>query len=74
MFKKRHIETEAKNSSDAIDHIFIGVKWFLVHHFKKTVIILMLLFGGVVYCVMDYVQMQLRHKSRIEQLIKGDVK
>ncbi len=71
MFKrKKHIDFSASTFEEAIDCGVECIKWFLIHHFKKTVIILMLLLGGTVYVVMDYVQLQLKHKARIERTTK----
>jgi hypothetical protein len=72
MFKKKKIEftDNAKNLNDTIDHGFICAKWFLVHHFKKTVIAILILLGGAIYVIMDYVQMTVKHKARIERNIK----
>ena len=46
--------TEITNINDAIDAIISGVVYFLKHHTKKTVIVLMLICGSMIYVVFDY--------------------
>lgn len=47
--------TEAQTVDEAMNHIFIGLKWFLKNHFKKTTIVILLLAGSSLYVVYDYV-------------------
>jgi len=62
--------TEAKNVSEAINFIIIGLKWFLINHTKKTIIALLILFGSALYVVYDYVEKSQRPaRSHIEKII-----
>ena len=45
---------EAKNVSDAMNLIFAGVKYFLIHHTAKTLVTLMLMSIGPIYVAWDY--------------------
>jgi|WetSurMetagenome_2_1015567.scaffolds.fasta_scaffold1374007_2 hypothetical protein len=70
MKKKLDTElTEAKNASEAMNFLFMGLKWFLIKHTKKTVIALLILIGGSLYVVVDYYKMMQRHQQKTEQTI-----
>jgi hypothetical protein len=62
--------TEARSASEAINFLVIGVKWFLIHHTKKTIIALLILFGSALFVVFDYVQKSSRpQRNNIEKVI-----
>jgi len=42
------------NTNDAVDFILAGLGYFLKHHFKKTAIVLLLIFGSMLYVIIDY--------------------
>ena len=46
--------TEARDTSEAINYIFIGVKFFLLKHTLKTLLVLMLMAVGPIYVGWDY--------------------
>lgn len=46
--------TEAKTTDEAMNYLFIGLKYFLVHHTKKTIIVLFAVTLGLAYAANDY--------------------
>jgi hypothetical protein len=54
----RHELDPARNTSEAIDYIFAGLKFFLMKHPKKTIPILIILFGFLGYVARDYIVSQ----------------
>jgi len=61
---ERNNVNNAKNESEALDCIMKGLKYFLIKHPKKTVIVLLLIAGSMLYIVYDHV---LPTKVRIEE-------
>jgi hypothetical protein len=73
MFRRKHIDRDAvvaEDSNQAMDYIFAGIKWYLVHKTIKTAIVIMLLLGGCLYTVVDVYQNLIKSKQRIEHNIK----
>jgi hypothetical protein len=57
MFKRKKIDTtltEAKSDGEAITYLFIGLKWFLIKHTKKTIIALLIISGATLFVVIRY--------------------
>jgi len=46
--------TIAKDADEAMNYIFIGIKYFLVRHPLKTVVVLALMLIGPAYVAIDY--------------------
>jgi hypothetical protein len=57
MTPRRKTDTlyEAQNLNEAMDYMWAGLKYFLIHHTKKTVIVVLLISGSSLYVVFDYV-------------------
>jgi hypothetical protein len=75
MFKKKKIDSnlsEAKSDSEAMNFMFMGLKWFLLEHTKKTVIVLLILLGSSLFIVLKYfTKSDINiNKSRIEHINK----
>lgn len=45
---------EAQTTNEAINYMFIGLKYFLIHHTLKTGLALLLICGSSLYVVIDY--------------------
>ena len=46
--------TEAKSKSEAMNFIFIGLKYFLINHTIKTVLVIMAMLFGLLYAGYQY--------------------
>jgi predicted RND superfamily exporter protein len=45
---------EAQTANEAINYMFAGLKYFLIHHTLKTLLALLLICGSSLYVVVDY--------------------
>jgi len=44
----------ARNAGEAVNYIFIGLKFFLIHHTAKTVLVLLFMLSGPIYIAWDW--------------------
>jgi hypothetical protein len=75
MFKRKptHVDpdaVQAETANQAMDFIFAGLKWYLINKTYKTVIVIMLLLGGVTYTVINVYTDIVKAKARIEKQVK----
>jgi hypothetical protein len=69
--KKRDVEmAQAKDADEAMNFMFAGIKYFLIHNWFRTGIVILLIAGGTLYTVIDVYQNIMRSKARIEHNIK----
>ena len=59
---------EAQTANEAINYMFAGLKYFLIHHTVKTLLALLLICGSSLYVVVDYYTSQKSHVDKAEPI------
>jgi hypothetical protein len=71
--KSESVLMDAKNAEEAVDYGLKCLKWFLIHKFKITALILLVFFGSALFVALRYFYKPSgidRHSQPIEKVIK----